>query len=208
MRIIAGQFKGRRLASPAWPGLRPTSDTLRETLFNVLAERVPGADVLDAFAGTGALGLEALSRGAARVTFVDSDRRAAALVRENVRRCGLVPDGRGRGGMDRRCAIIRDSVRRATRTLSPHQFDLALLDPPYGEQDLDATVVAVAECVVAGGWLVVERARRQSMPDTLGTLRRRRVITSGDSALDIYERLEGGNGPALATDTRGAWNSG
>jgi 16S rRNA (guanine966-N2)-methyltransferase len=88
MRVIAGQFKGRRLAGPEGPGIRPTSDSLRETLFNILGESIAGAQVLDAFAGTGALGLEAISRGAARVTFVERDRRAIRLLQENIRRCG------------------------------------------------------------------------------------------------------------------------
>src|SRR3954447_26224045 len=89
MRIIAGSLKGRRLESPAWEGLRPTSDKLRETLFNVLAPRTPGARVLDGYAGTGALGIEALSRGAAHVVFVERDRRACALIRQNLERCGI-----------------------------------------------------------------------------------------------------------------------
>jgi len=76
MRVIAGRFKGRRLKAPSWDGLRPTSDKLRETLFNVLAPRIDGARVLDGFAGTGAVGIEALSRGAARATFIESDRAA------------------------------------------------------------------------------------------------------------------------------------
>jgi 16S rRNA (guanine966-N2)-methyltransferase len=80
VRVIAGAFRGRRLEVPAWEGLRPTSDKLRETLFNILAPRIAGARFLDGCAGTGAVGIEALSRGAAHVTFVDSDRRALALV--------------------------------------------------------------------------------------------------------------------------------
>ena len=79
MRVIAGAFKGRRLKTPKWEGVRPTSDKLRETLFNILAPRIVGARVLDGYAGTGALGLEALSRGASHVTFVEKDRRSAAL---------------------------------------------------------------------------------------------------------------------------------
>src|SRR5512142_188112 len=89
MRIIAGRYKGRRLATPNWTGLRPTSDKLRETLFNILAPHVEGARVLDGFAGTGAIGIEALSRGAAHVTFADRDHRAIALTAENLRRCGI-----------------------------------------------------------------------------------------------------------------------
>jgi 16S rRNA (guanine(966)-N(2))-methyltransferase RsmD len=89
MRIIAGTHKGRRLASPDWPGLRPTSDKLRETLFNVLGPSVADARVLDGFAGTGAVGIEALSRGAAHVTFLERDRRAAGLIEENLVHCGV-----------------------------------------------------------------------------------------------------------------------
>src|SRR5258708_26784513 len=89
MRVIAGTLKGRRLSVPSWPGLRPTSDKLRETIFNILAPRIPGANVLDGYAGTGALGIEALSRGAAAVTFVERDRRAQALIAENPPRCGI-----------------------------------------------------------------------------------------------------------------------
>ena len=88
MRVIAGRFKGRRLKTPSWTGLRPTSDKLRETLFNILAPRLEGARVLDGFAGTGAVGIEALSRGVAHVTFVEQDRRAAALIAANLDVCG------------------------------------------------------------------------------------------------------------------------
>ena len=84
MRVIAGRLKGRRLKAPAWDGVRPTSDKLRETLFNILAPRIEGARVLDGFAGTGAVGIEAISRGAAQVTFVEHDRRAVALIEENL----------------------------------------------------------------------------------------------------------------------------
>jgi len=80
MRIVAGEWRGRTLKSPSWPGLRPTSDRLRETLFNILGPAIRGARVLDGYAGTGAIGIEALSRGAAWVCFVDNDRRATALV--------------------------------------------------------------------------------------------------------------------------------
>jgi len=121
MRIIAGALKGRRLAPPDFEGLRPTSDKLRETLFNVIAGRVRGATVLDAFAGTGALGIEALSRSAAQVTFVDTDRRAVALVSENVRRCGVAE----------RCVIIRGRLVEVSQHLAMAPFDLILLDPPY-----------------------------------------------------------------------------
>src|SRR5436190_3000463 len=102
MRVIAGALKGRRLKAPAWEGLRPTSDQLRETLFNVLAPRIAGARVLDGYAGTGAVGIEAISRGASHVTFVERDARARALIAANLARCGI----------ERGCAIIRASFDR------------------------------------------------------------------------------------------------
>src|SRR5438034_8256949 len=103
MRVIAGSFKGHRLASPSWEGVRPTSDKLRETLFNILAPRMAGARVLDGYAGTGAVGIEACSRGAGAVTFVERDRRAQSLIAENVAHCGI----------ENGYAIIRASVDRA-----------------------------------------------------------------------------------------------
>src|SRR5690606_22410863 len=90
MRIIAGRFKGRRLAGPTGAGVRPTSDRLRETLFNVVRDRTAGARVLDAYAGRGALGLEALSRGAVRATFVERDRQALAVLVRNIATCGAI----------------------------------------------------------------------------------------------------------------------
>src|SRR5689334_7994549 len=89
MRVIAGTLKGRRLKAPTWDGLRPTSDKLRETLFNILGARIDGARLLDGYAGTGAVGIEALSRGAADVAFIESDPRAIALIEANLALCGV-----------------------------------------------------------------------------------------------------------------------
>ena len=106
MRVIAGRFKGRRLKAPSWDGLRPTSDKLRETLFNILAPRVEGARVLDGFAGTGAVGIEALSRGAGHVTFIERDRRASALIKANLTLCG------GKQGYTIECGDFAPALRR------------------------------------------------------------------------------------------------
>lgn len=176
MRIIAGTLKGRRLAAPRWAGLRPTSDKLRETLFNVIAARVPGARVLDGFAGTGAAGLEAISRGAAHVTFLERDRRAVALIEENVQRCGV------REGY----AIIRADMRDAARR-APGPFDLVLLDPPYDVDDLDRQLERAGQMLAEGGLLVLEHARRRAAPERAGALGRTRDLVSGDSALAFYE---------------------
>ena len=181
MRIIAGALKGRRLKPPSWEGLRPTSDKLRETLFNILAARIADARVLDLYAGTGAVGIEALSRGAAHVTFIDADRRAQALIEENLTHCG-VAEG---------YAIIRASVAHGLERLRGQRaFDIIVLDPPYAARDSDQVegVMALAADVMAGdGVLILEHARRRPAPETAGPLVRSREVTSGDSALAFYK---------------------
>jgi 16S rRNA (guanine(966)-N(2))-methyltransferase RsmD len=176
---VAGSLKGRTLKAPTWEGLRPTSDRLRETLFNVIAARLPDARVLDIYAGTGAVGIEALSRGAAQVTFVESDRRAQALIEENLGRCGIA-DG---------YAIIRASASRAVDSLrrSPSfvPFDIILLDPPYDHPAAQA-LTGVDALVAPDGLVVFEHARRAPVPESIGHLVLTRDLVSGDSALAFY----------------------
>ena len=182
MRIIAGTLKGRRLPSPAWAGLRPTSDRLRETLFDVLGDTVRGAVVLDGCAGTGALGIEALSRGAAAVTFVDSDARAVALIAANLERCRIADRGTViRGALPRALARVDDAVA----------FDLVLLDPPYEYDDraIGAILSAAGRRTAAGGRVVLERTRRAERL-VAAPLRHTRRVRAGDSVLDFHVRAE------------------
>lgn len=187
MRIIAGALKGRRLETPTWEGLRPTSDKLRETLFNVLAPRIAGARVVDAFAGTGALGLEAISRGASHVAFIEQDRRAQALIARNLAHCGveegyaMIPASVARGV----------ELLRAAPTFEP--FDIVLLDPPYDLQpdkttvaEPDETLMRVSALVAPAGIVVLEHARRRPAPEAAGPLVLTRRTSSGDSALAYY----------------------
>jgi 16S rRNA (guanine966-N2)-methyltransferase len=176
MRVIAGSLKGRRLKAPTWDGLRPTSDKLRETLFNILAPAIEGARVLDGYAGTGAIGIEALSRGAAHVTFVDDDRRAVSLIAQNLDACGVGDDG---------YVIIRAGIDGAAGDLAPASFDLVVLDPPYDEPP-EAVIASVARLLAASGTLVIEHARRRPSPIAGGGLTRTREVVSGDSALAFY----------------------
>ena len=174
MRIIAGTFKGRRLHGPPGAVARPTSDRLRETLFNVLGPGIAGARVLDAYAGTGALGLEALSRGAAAVTFVERDPRMLRVLASNVQACGA----------ENACVIIRDDFLRARVAVS--MFDLVLLDPPYDGTDLAAIVARGADATAAAGRLVLEHSRRRESPAHAAALQRVRVLAAGDSVLSFY----------------------
>lgn len=177
MRIIAGSFKGRRLAAPTGLALRPTSDGLRETLFNVLGATVEGARVLDAFAGTGALGLEALSRGAGGVTFVEHDGRALEALEQNVEHCGAQSS----------CVIIRDDfLGLDSRRSSLDAFDLVLIDPPYEVADLERVLGVAGRLVRPAAHVVLEHSRRRDSPAQVAALRRVRVLTAGDSALSFY----------------------
>lgn len=183
MRIVAGALKGRRLEGPDWDGLRPTSDSLRETLFNVLGPTVAGARVMDVFAGTGAVGLEALSRGAASAAFVEQDARAIRLLERNIAHCGA----------ENACVIIRGDFMktRAQRMDSPIRYDLVFLDPPYDIPAIETALAAAASLTVPGGRIVFEHSRRRSLPERVPGAVRYRVLQAGDSALSFYTASEG-----------------
>jgi 16S rRNA (guanine966-N2)-methyltransferase len=180
MRIVAGEFKSRQLKTPTWEGLRPTSDRLRETLFNVLGPSVRGARVLDGYAGTGAIGIEALSRGAAHVTFVERDPRAVRLIEENLTRVLS-----GTPAAQERYAIIRagfaDAMRRAAGA-----FEIVVLDPPYGEEAVPDALDAAARITGPATRLVIEHAKRYTPPAHRAGLRLLRTVVSGDSALSFF----------------------
>ena len=178
MRVIAGTFKGRRLKAPTWDGLRPTSDRLRETLFNIVAARLEGARVLDGYAGTGAVGIEALSRGAAHVSFVETNPRAAALIESNLALCGV----------ERGYTIHRGDVAAVLRRLpAGAEFDLILLDPPYDADMVTPALEAAAASLSPGGLVVLERATRRE-PEIPAALTRVRDVKSGDSTLTFLTR--------------------
>ena len=177
MRVIAGEYKGRRLAAPTWPGLRPTSDRLKETVFAILAPRLEGARVLDGFAGSGALGIEALSRGAASVVFIELDSRAAGLIERNLAHCRIT-DG---------YVMMRAEFTRALRQLpADRRFDLALLDPPYDLADLASMVEAAAGRMAPGGVLALEHASRREAPARVGSFAAVRQVKAGDSTVTFY----------------------
>jgi len=144
LRIIAGRHRGRRLAAPAGAATRPTADRVRQALFDMLwhapwggRKRVEGAAVLDAFAGTGALGLEALSRGAARASFLEKDRAALAALRANIAACRE----------EARCAVLAADATRPPPAPAP--CDLVFLDPPYAQGLMEAALAALT----AAGWI-------------------------------------------------------
>lgn len=183
MRIIAGKFRGRQLKSPPSLQTRPTSDRLRETLFNILAPRFEGARFLDLCAGTGAVGIEALSRGAAHVFFVDQSRKMCALIEANVQ--ALKID-------EREIDIV---TAEATKFLGQHvkkgeqPFDIIFFDPPYAA-DYEAVLSYVGEqaavLLIEDGLVVVEHQKKRELAEEFGALERYRLLKQGDSCLSFY----------------------
>jgi len=174
VRVIAGELGGRKLASVPGRDVRPTSDRVREAMFNSLESRnlVAGAHVLDLYAGTGALGIEALSRGAAHATFVDADRRAGQVIRANLAALGAE---------DRATVLVSDAAAYVQRT--PARFDLALLDPPYHDESWYQVLVALSAAVA-----VVESGASPDPPDGWTVLHQRRY---GRTHVTLFERVDG-----------------
>jgi 16S rRNA (guanine(966)-N(2))-methyltransferase RsmD len=186
MRVIAGTWGGRRLKAPPGDATRPTSDRVREALFSVLGDRVAGADVLDLFAGSGALGIEALSRGAASATFVDTAPAAIRALRANLEALG------GERSGDERAARGRTEVRRqdagrflAGASAGAREYDLVFLDPPYRlARRLGGELSAILPAVLApGGAVIAESDRRDPLDLELPLLDERRY---GDTLIRIH----------------------
>lgn len=172
MRVIGGEFRSRRLLSMPGQDVRPTPDRLRETLFNILSATVPASVFVDAYAGTGAVGIEALSRGAKHVVFIEKDRHAADLIRKNLASLGI--EGRAR--------IIQGS---AALYLGGIDADIIFLDPPYPkEREYQASldVLAGHPPQIA----VAQHSTRFALEDRYGGLERTRIVRQGDNALSIY----------------------
>lgn len=181
MRIIAGTFRSRPLQAPAGLATRPTSDRLRETLFNVLAPRIEGARFLDLYAGSGAVGLEAMSRGAEHVVFVERAPVALKVLRANLDKLGVKDGYSVQGG------AVRECLRGAIGTRA---FDVVFLDPPYdAAAEYTATLSALggrSEMLAPAALVIAEHRRKEPLQDAYGTLRRTRLLEQGDAALSFY----------------------
>jgi 16S rRNA (guanine966-N2)-methyltransferase len=192
MRVIAGTYRSRILKSLKGLALRPTSDKLRETLFNVLGTAVGGSRFVDLFAGTGAIGIEALSRGAAEVVFIENHAPAANLIRKNLESLG-VPTGA--------TVLAVDALRGLDMLAARHRpgdspFDFIFLDPPYAAADNYARVLrflGAAAFLAPGGIVIAEHHRKFDLPEHSGKLQRVRVLKQGDAALSFFRRSASGD---------------
>ncbi len=206
MRIIAGEYRSRTLEAPAGLATRPTSDRLRETLFNVLAPRMEGAVFLDLYAGSGAVGIEALSRGAASVEFVERDSTAVVVLRKNLARLEItegfrvhtVSVGAWLRRLARRAASpphgpgpVRGGPGSEHKPGLPQVFDLVFLDPPYEAAEEYAATLGLlgggsAAMIAPGALVIAEHRRNERLGEQYGELGRTRLLEQGDAALSFY----------------------
>ena len=184
MRIVAGTLRSRQLKSLKGLALRPTSDRLRETLFNILGARVEGSRFLDLFAGSGAIGIEAISRGAVSAVFVENHSAAVRLIRANLASLRIESGAR----------VVLAEVAAAIRTLEKlpdTAFDFIFLDPPYAEEkQYEGTLRALEKSLLAGESTIViaEHRKTLALPASLGALERVRILHQGDAALSFYRK--------------------
>lgn len=181
IRIVAGEFRSRRISTPDGADVRPTSDRVREALFDILGPTLDGLRVLDAFAGSGALGFEALSRGAASVTFLETLPAALAVLRANVERLGV----------GARCRIVARAAESVdVQGLDGAPFDLVLADPPYSEDVRDAFLgrLAAEGAIGPSARIVIERDHGASVARHASGLVPRRTARYGRTCLDFYRR--------------------
>ena len=183
MRIIAGQYRGRILKSPTNLKIRPTSDRLRETLFNILNSKINDQTrLLDLCAGTGAVGIEAISRGAAFATFVDKSRKSCGLIESNLDSLGIA---------ENLTEVFQSSAEDFLRRNEDKSWDIIFYDPPYTEdyQKIFSYFGDSERKILSGdGVFVAEHHSKNILPDLVGDLRRWRVVRQGDSSLSFYEK--------------------
>ena len=182
MRIIAGSAKGRRLRSLRGGALRPTADRVREAMFGTLGERVVEARFLDLYAGVGTVGLEALSRGAAEVVFVESHRAAGRVIAQNAELCGFGKEAR----------VVTASVERALGLLRREgaEFEVVFADPPYEVGEAGAVMERLAReagLVAEGGLVICQHSRREPLEEKIGDFWRKKASRFGETIVDFYQ---------------------
>lgn len=198
MRVIAGTYRSRRLQTLKGLALRPTSDRLRETLFNILGEGVQGAVFIDLFAGSGAVGIEALSRGAQQAIFIERHASGVALLRRNLEALKIPPggnyawrEGKSFGG---NAEVLSLDALDALETLTDRgvRADLIFADPPYADTRAYDTVlewVGTSKLLQPNGRMIVDHDRRRMLPALSGQLERTRTVEQGDTVLTLYRTL-------------------
>jgi len=181
LRVIAGRWKGKRLLAVKGMHTRPTSDRVKEAMFNILQHRIAGSNVLDLFAGTGNLGLEAISSGCLKVVFVEKDPRAIDVLNRNRANLGCVEQ----------TTVVRDDVFHAIKRFSGRErFDIIFADPPYsrGLEEPLLNAIAGSDILSQDGIVVIEHSSRDHQPDRVGSLVKLQDRRYGDTEISLYKR--------------------
>ncbi|MEJ8544391.1 16S rRNA (guanine(966)-N(2))-methyltransferase RsmD [Brevibacillus borstelensis] len=180
MRVISGEHRGRRLVAVPGKGTRPTTDKIKESIFNMIGPYFSGGTALDLYAGTGGLGIEALSRGVERCVFVEKDLKAFSVVKQNVAACRL----------EERAELYRNDAGRALKQLAKRgiAFDLVFLDPPYAQQQIAQEIMQLQEgkLLADEAWIVAEHDSGIRLPEAIGACCLDRSSTYGDTTIAIY----------------------
>lgn len=184
MRIVAGTFKGRPLQAVPGKGTRPTTDKVKESMFSMIGPYFDGGWALDLYAGTGGLGLEAISRGMDKAVFVDMDPKAIAVIKQNIAKVGV----------ESQTEVYRNDANRALKALGKReiQFDLVFLDPPYAQQAISDQIQLMQECNLLSKdcWVVTEHDAQVVLPQNIGLLERVRTAVYGDTSVTIFRTAE------------------
>lgn len=176
MRVITGRARGMKLKTLEGEEVRPTTDMVKEAIYSIIQFDVPGAKVLDLFAGSGQLGIEALSRDASACTFVDRNKESVDVVRENLKHCKLAD-----------CARVENTDSLNFLKLTPERFDIALLDPPYRQGMIEKALPLLDSVMNPGGVVVCEHEREYEPPETAGRIVLRKRYRYGKIALSVYD---------------------
>ncbi len=175
MRVIAGEFRSRKLVAPPGDSTRPTPDRMRESLFSILQDEIEGAVFYDIYAGSGSVGIEALSRGAARAVFIESDRAALASLRENLKSLKI----------EHRALVL---PKRAAAALSHPPTGIVFADPPYNQpKEYDKFIATLAANPKQITLLLIQHDRRLPMPEAIAHLKRYRELKQGDNVVSFYQ---------------------
>lgn len=177
MRVITGEARGRRLTTLEGEDVRPTTDKVKEGIFNIIQFDVPGANVLDLFAGSGQLGIEAISRGANHCSFVDASKRSLDVVRENLKACGF----------EKRASVFSGSAESFAQ-LTHETFDIVLLDPPYRKHLIDEVLPFVAQKISDGGIIVCETSAEEELPHSAADFSVAREYKYGKIKITTYRK--------------------
>lgn len=183
MRVIAGTAKGRSLIAPKGMDTRPITSKIKESLFNIWQMQIADADFLDLFAGSGSMGIEALSRGAKKVVFVEKDRRAINVIKKNLSVCNF----------NDKYEIYQDDVFKRITSLKKHcVFDIIYLDPPFTVDEIFLPVLELlsdAEILADEGIIAIRTKKEKEMPDAIGLLQKVRLKNYGLSTIHFYKRI-------------------